>query len=99
MMSDPNPVNKHYRIPIAVLNRPGGQHEILDENIVNLLDLYDKRILNLSEVTYRMNHGGFTQRDVDETLLMSTFPGMTGLVTPRYPNAAVNESAYATGSK
>ena len=98
MSTDPNPINKHYRIPIALLYGPGGQHEIFDSNILNLLDLYNKRILNLSEVTYRLNHGGFTFFDVAENLLADTYSGLTGLITPRYPDAKLDESAYATGA-
>jgi hypothetical protein len=98
MVSDPNPMDKHYLIPIAILDRPALQSEIYSSNILNLLDLYNKRTLNLSEITYRINHGGFTQNDVNEVNLMTTYPGLTGLVVARYPDAKVDESAYATGA-
>lgn len=97
METDPNPINKNYRVPLAVLYRRGGQHAILDSDIINLLDLYDKRTLSLQELTYRASHGGYTQRDVDELNLMNTYAGLTGLVTASFPNAVVDESAYASG--
>lgn len=97
METDPNPVNKNYRVPLAILYRRGGQHGIVSSDIINLLDLYDKRTLSLQELTYRVSHGGYTQRDVDELNLMTTYAGLTGLVTARFPNAIVDESAYASG--
>ena len=98
MMSDPNPMNKHYMIPIAILYRRGGQPNIQDADIVNLLDLYNKRMFSLQELTYRLNHGGYTQADVDELNLVNTYSGFTGLMTPRFPYAVVDESAGVTGA-
>lgn len=96
LVSDPNPVNHHYRIPVAVLYRRGSQ-DIQDSDIVDLLDLYDKRIYTQEEITHRLAHGGFTQRDVIETQLNSSEAGYTGLFTARWPNAAVDEGAYSQG--
>lgn len=97
MLSDPNPVNHHYRIPIAVIYRRGSE-DITENDIVDLLDLYDKRILTQQEITHRTAHGGFTDRDVLETTLNSSESGYTGLFAPRWSYAKVDEGAYATGS-
>lgn len=97
MLSDPNPVNHHYRIPIAVIYRRGSQ-DITDDDIVDLLDLYDRRFLTQQEVTYRLAHGGFTRRDVRETEYNSAEAGYSGLFTSRWSYAKVDEGAYATGA-
>lgn len=94
ILSDPNPVNHHYRIPIAVLLRRGSQ-DISDNDIIDLLELYDKRIYTQQEITHRFKHGGYTQRDVTEAQLNSSESGYSGLFTARWPNAATNEEAYA----
>jgi hypothetical protein len=102
---DPNPMDKHYMVPIALLVRHVGvgASAIQSGDIVNLLDLYDKRMYDLQEVTYKLNHGGFTTRDVSETTLFNGFTGFKGLTgtvsfTPRYSYAKVDESANATGA-
>lgn len=97
LQSDPNPVNHHYRIPIAVLYRRGTQN-ITDEDIIDLLDLYSRRIYTQQEVTYRLSHGGFTQREVTEAQLNTAESGYSGLFTYRWPHAKIDEGAYATGA-
>jgi hypothetical protein len=99
--NDTNPVNNDYRIPIAFLIRRSGNSSINPStDVIDILDLYDKRMYDLQEITYKLNHGGFTQRDVNETQLFAAFTGLTGTVSviPRYSYAKVDESAYATGA-
>jgi hypothetical protein len=57
-----------------------------------ILDLYNKRMFSLQELTYRLNHGGYTQADVDELNLVNTYSGFTGLMTPRFPWGTVTWS-------
>ena len=82
LLSDPNPVNHHYRIPIAVIHRRGSEN-ITDNDIVDLLDLYGRRIYTQQELTHRLSHGGFTQREVIEAALNDSASGYTGLFSAR----------------
>jgi len=87
--NDTNPVNDEYKIPIAVIYRKAFQDTIADDDIVDLLSLYNKRVFSLEEVAHRMRHGGYTQADVDEL-------GLTGF-QPQFPDAKIDEGAFATG--
>jgi len=95
-LTDPeaNPIYKqHFLVPIAILNRNSAT--ITQDQIVDLLGLYDKRILSTDEISYRSRHGGYGETAVYELALSSELYGLTGI--PRYPNAVVDESAFATG--
>jgi hypothetical protein len=101
---DANPLYKeHLRVPIAILYRKEGIASITDDNIIDLLSLYDKRVLTLEEITYRSRHGGYGETAVYELMLQSGQAGFTGLASPtggvqaRFPYAKLDEGAYATG--
>jgi len=92
-LTDPeaNPIYKqHFLVPIAVLNRQAGIASITQDQIIDLLDLYDKRVLSTDEVSYRIHHGGYGETAVYELSLAPEF-------VPRFPNAVIDESAFATG--
>jgi len=84
-----NPVDNHYRVPIAMVYRKSGISTIESEDIVDLLSLYDKRSYTLQEIKHRLSHGGYTKRDV----LQNSLPNND----PRFPGAVIDESARATG--
>jgi hypothetical protein len=56
---------QHFKCPLALITRPGGNPIIQDSMITDLLELHDKRVLTNKELTHRTRHGGFTQKDVD----------------------------------
>lgn len=88
-LDDKNPIDNEYRIPIAVIKRKSYQSEISNDQIIDLLELYDKRVLTPNEVSFRLSHGGYTERDVNEKDLEG--------FTPQYPNAELNETALGSG--
>lgn len=101
---DANPLYKeHFRVPIAILYRKDGVASITDNDIIDLLSLYDKRVLTLEEITYRSLHGGYGETSVYELMLQSGQAGFTGLagytggLQARFPHAKLDEGAYATG--
>jgi hypothetical protein len=92
-LTDPeaNPIYKqHFLVPIAVLKREAGIASVTQDQIVDLLDLYDKRILSTDDISYRIHHGGYGETAVYELALAPEF-------VPRFPNAKIDESAFATG--
>lgn len=100
---DSNPIYKeHFRVPIAVLYRKDGV-ALSDDSVIDLLSLYDKRVLTLEEITYRSLHGGYGETAVYELMLQSGQAGFTGLagatggLQARFPHAKLDEGAYATG--
>jgi hypothetical protein len=84
-----NPVDNHYKVPIAILYRKANDALIDNADIVDLLSLYDKRAFTLQELKHRLSHGGYSQRDVYQK-------GLTGN-DPRFSGAVIDESARATG--
>lgn len=86
---DHNPTNNEYKVPIAAIYREAGQNTVSDDQIVDLLSLYNKRVLRTDEISHRLGHGGYTQADADER-------GLTGF-QPQFPDAVVDESALAQG--
>jgi hypothetical protein len=87
--NDYDPTDDGFKIPIAVIYRHPGEANIYTADIVDLLEMYDKRVKSLDELSWRIRHGGYTQADVDQM-------GYTGF-THRFPGAVVDEGAYATG--
>lgn len=55
----PGPI-EHYKVPVAILNRPGNTSSILNSYIVDLLDREEKRVLTPKEITWNTRHGGAT---------------------------------------
>lgn len=51
---------EHYKVPIAILNRPGNTSSILNSHIVDLLDREEKRVFTPKELTWNTRHGGAT---------------------------------------
>ena len=95
------PTSNHYKVPIAVIYRKAGNSNLSTDQIVDLLTLYDKRVMSLEELTYRTKHGGYSAKDLIDL-------GTTGLskelvdagvsgFTPQYPYANLYEGAYASG--
>jgi hypothetical protein len=85
------PTEQHFRIPVAAIYRRVGETEIDSENIVDLLSIYDKRVMTLEEISYRSRHGGY-----DETSVFEASESFTGL-NPQFPLAKLDEGAFATG--
>jgi len=86
---DSNPLDNVYKIPVAAIYRKAFQDVINEDEIVDLLTLYNKRVFSLEEISYRMLHGGYTEQDVLEK-------GLTGF-NAQFPFAVVDEGAFATG--
>lgn len=80
---------QHFKVPIAAIYRTTGVSAIVDSDIVDLLDLYNKRVLSLEELSYMATHGGYTSKEVGEN-------GLTGFVHS-FPAAIIDETAGATG--
>jgi len=87
--NDSDPTDNHYKIPLAAIYRHAFTSTILQADIVDLLQVYDKRVMSLDELSWRTKHGGYTQADVDQL-------GYTGF-SGRFPSAVVDEGAFATG--
>lgn len=87
--SDTDPTGADYKIPLAAIRRTLSVDTILNADIVDLLALYDKRVLSLEELSFRMSHGGYTQGDVDERSLAG--------FSAQWPQAVIDEGAFATG--
>lgn len=85
------PTENHYRVPIAAIYREGGDTNIDSDKIVDLLTLYDKRVLTLGEISYMNLHGGYGDTAVFE--LNGAFTGFN----PQFPDAKIDEGAFATG--
>lgn len=84
-----NPAETHYRVPIAAIYRKENDEVINSEVIVDLLDIYNKRVKTLDELSYMSTHGGYTETGVYQL-------GLTGFQDD-LPNAKIDEGAYATG--
>jgi len=85
-----NPIYKeHFKVPIAVVYREANKPLDSSTKIVDLLSLYNKRILSLNEITYRTLHGGYGETAVYELGINQN--------NPRFPHAKLDEGAYATG--
>lgn len=87
--NDSVPTDNVYNVPIAVIYRTAYLDVITDDNIVDLLSLYNKRIFSLEEVNYRLTHGGYTEENLKDKNLV-------GFV-PQFPGGKVDENAFATG--
>ena len=86
---DVDPTDNHYKIPIAVIYRDAFQNTITDSQIVDLLSLYNKRVMSLEEISYRVRNGGYTETGVYEL-------GLSGF-SPQHAGARYDEGAFATG--
>jgi hypothetical protein len=86
---DGQPTDNDYNIPIAAIYRTAHSLTISDNQIVDLLSLYNKRILSLEEVSYRLTHGGFSPENIADHSLSG--------FTPDFANGIIDESAFATG--
>lgn len=86
---DFDPTDNEYKIPIAAIYREAFDDTIVNEKIIDLLGLYNKRVLSLQEISHRMSHGGFTETGLADQ-------GYTGF-TPQYPSGIIDEGAFATG--
>lgn len=87
--TDSSPTDNTYNIPIAAIYRTAYDETIVTSDIVDLLTLYNKRILSLEEITYRSTHGGYDSANLSDQSL-------TGF-TPQFPNGVIDEGAFATG--
>jgi len=87
--NDSDPTDNDYKVPIAVIYRHAFSTVVLEADIVDLLTTYDKRVKSVDEISWRTEHGGYTQEDVDQL-------GYTGF-SGRFPSAVVDEGAFATG--
>jgi len=85
------PTDNHYRVPIAAIYRETGDDIIDSDKIIDLLSVYDKRVLTLEELSYMSLHGGYGESAVFE--LNGAFTGFN----PQFPDAKVDEGAFATG--
>jgi hypothetical protein len=84
---DNNPTDNEYRIPIAAIYRNAS--EMTNSSFVDLLNLYNKRIFSLEELTYRLTHGGYSTDNLMDQ-------GLTGF-SKQFPNGVIDEGALATG--
>jgi hypothetical protein len=85
------PTEQHFKIPIAVIYREASITGIQQNNIVDLLTMYDKRVMTLEELSYRSRHGGY-----GETAVFEKEGAFTGFHA-QFPNAKIDEGALATG--
>jgi hypothetical protein len=92
--SDLPPINQNFKVPIAAIFR-GTLDDVIDQtSIVDLLSLYDKRIMTLEEITYRSRHGGYGYTAVFDRHASAI--GFSGIY-PQFPQAVIDEGAFATG--
>lgn len=87
--NDALPTDNVYNVPIAVIYRTAHSDIIQDSQIVDLLSLYNKRICSLEELSYRIEHGGYSEKNLADHSL-------TGFV-PQFPEGKIDENALATG--
>lgn len=87
--SNGQPTDNTYNIPIAAIYRTAFSDTIEDNQIVDLLSLYNKRVCSLDEVSYRITHGGYNTENIADKNLDG--------FTPQFPNGIVDEGAFATG--
>jgi hypothetical protein len=85
------PTTQTYKIPIAAIYRETGDDVIDSDKIIDLLSLYDKRVLTLEEISYRTRHGGY-----GDTAVFEVEGAFTGF-NPQFPDAVSFEGAFATG--
>jgi hypothetical protein len=87
--NDGLPTDNVYNVPIAVIYRTAHSDIITNDQIVDLLSLYNKRAFSLEELSYRLTHGGYTEDNLKDKNLSG--------FTPQFPGGKIDESAFATG--
>ena len=89
-----SPHEQHYKVPLAVIYRDAGTELISQDKVVDLLTLYDKRVMTLEEISYRSQHGGYGETSVFDANMNAL--GFTGIES-QFPLATINEGAFSTG--